>query len=182
MSYATTDAGVSLTHACCAAPSRKSQGRAEEEMGEDTYLAGELVSAMVSGMVGGDYHNLALNTTTMPLLKHYAAHSVPEGGINLAPAHIGRRELRETFLPVFAKVSHPKFTLNREAPRRCVWVLLSSSSAPFGIAVDLVSTPNSRSACTPRHRPTHPHTWCGTHCARSVVGDPRRGPRNHELI
>ena len=58
---------------------------------------------MVHGMIGGSIQNLSLPTTVAPLLKHYAAHSVPESGRNAAPAHMGRRELRETFLPVFAK-------------------------------------------------------------------------------
>ncbi len=31
------------------------------------------------------------------------AHSVPESGRNAAPAHMGRREVQETFLPVFEK-------------------------------------------------------------------------------
>ena len=42
-------------------------------------------------------------TATAPMLKHYAVYSVPESGRNTAPAHMGRREVRSTFLPVFAK-------------------------------------------------------------------------------
>jgi beta-glucosidase len=44
-------------------------GRAEEEMGEDTFLAGELVASMVKGMTANK--NLMLPTATSPLLKHY---------------------------------------------------------------------------------------------------------------
>jgi beta-glucosidase len=46
-------------------------GRAEEEMGEDTYLAGELAASMVKGMTANK--NLMLPTTAAPLLKHYGA-------------------------------------------------------------------------------------------------------------
>ena len=49
------------------------------------FLAGELAAAMTSGMMGGDFHgdylNLYKNNTVAPLLKHYAAHSIPEVGI-----------------------------------------------------------------------------------------------------
>ena len=68
-------------------------GRAEEEMGEDTYLAGELAAAMTHGMTQGS--RLTDPRSVAPLLKHYAAHSVPEAGRNAAPAHMGRRELQE---------------------------------------------------------------------------------------
>eukprot|EP00040_Diaphanoeca_grandis_P028777 m.167146 g.167146 ORF g.167146 m.167146 type:complete len:979 (+) comp31454_c0_seq3:101-3037(+) len=76
-------------------------GRSEEEMSEDPFLAGELASAMVQGMVQGG--NLTNPQSVSPLLKHFAAYSIPESGRNAAPAHIGRREMLETFLPVFEK-------------------------------------------------------------------------------
>lgn len=82
-------------------------GRSEEEMSEDTFLAGELVASMVLGMVGNGTrtrrHGLASNSTVAPLVKHFAVYSVPESGRNAAPAHVGRREVQETFLPVFEK-------------------------------------------------------------------------------
>lgn len=51
-------------------------GRSEEEMSEDTFLAGELAANMVKGMTadGGD---LDTDDTVAPLLKHYAAYSIP---------------------------------------------------------------------------------------------------------
>jgi len=58
-------------------------------MGEDTYLAGELAGSMVRGMIGGDVSNLTRPDTVSPLLKHYAAHSIPENGRNTGPVHIG---------------------------------------------------------------------------------------------
>jgi len=78
-------------------------GRAEEEMGEDPFLAGELAAAMVKGMIGGHPSNLTQPNTVSPLLKHFAAHSIPESGRNAAPVHIGRREYSEIFLPPFEK-------------------------------------------------------------------------------
>lgn len=81
-------------------------GRTEEEMSEDPFLAGELASSMVRGMVGAvnaSSGNLSLPDTVAPLLKHFAAYSVPEAGRNAAPSHMGVRELQTVFLPVFAK-------------------------------------------------------------------------------
>ena len=76
-------------------------GRSEEEMGEDPFLAGELASSMVSGMISGG--NLTNDHSVAPLLKHYAAYSLPQGGHNAAPTFIGRRQLQEMYLPPFRK-------------------------------------------------------------------------------
>jgi beta-glucosidase len=81
-------------------------GRAEEEFGEDTFLAGELAGAMASGMVGAapGVANLSAPDTVAPLLKHFAGYSVPEGGHNAAPSQFGGvRELLSEYLPVFHK-------------------------------------------------------------------------------
>ena len=68
------------------------------------YLAGELAANMVKGMTGASRSaHLTNDTTVAPLLKHYAVYSAPESGRNAAPAHAGRREVQETFLPVFEK-------------------------------------------------------------------------------
>jgi beta-glucosidase len=37
----------------------------------------------------------------MVTLKHFTGHGIPEGGTNVGPAHVGERELRETFFPPF---------------------------------------------------------------------------------
>lgn len=73
-------------------------GRTEETYGEDTYLASRMAVAMVRGMQGD---SLATDHTIVAEPKHFAAHSIPEGGRNTAPSHVGERELREVFLPVF---------------------------------------------------------------------------------
>eukprot|EP00456_Euglypha_rotunda_P080361 TRINITY_DN77782_c0_g1_i2.p1 TRINITY_DN77782_c0_g1~~TRINITY_DN77782_c0_g1_i2.p1 ORF type:complete len:185 (-),score=12.01 TRINITY_DN77782_c0_g1_i2:58-612(-) len=51
----------------------------------------------------GDASGTALNrsTSVVSLAKHFGGHSIPEGGQNTCPVHIGERELLDTFLPVF---------------------------------------------------------------------------------
>ena len=75
-------------------------------LAEDPFLAGELAAAMVGGMTGATRRTKAAlsdATTVAPLLKHYAVYSIGESGRNAAPAHAGRREVQEIFLPVFEK-------------------------------------------------------------------------------
>ena len=74
-------------------------GRIEETYGEDPYLVTQMGLAAVRGFQG----------PTLPLppdkvfvtLKHFTGHGWPEGGTNVGPAHLGERELRETFFPPF---------------------------------------------------------------------------------
>ncbi|KAI5248840.1 putative beta-glucosidase [Aureobasidium subglaciale] len=67
-------------------------GRVEETYGEDGYLAGEMAYNYIVGCQGQ-------NVSAM--VKHFAAYSDPEGGLNTAPVHGGERELRTTWLPPF---------------------------------------------------------------------------------
>lgn len=67
-------------------------GRVEETYGEDPYLAGELSLHYVLGLQ-------SLNVSAM--IKHLAASSMPEQGLNTGPVHAGERELRTTWLPPF---------------------------------------------------------------------------------
>jgi beta-glucosidase len=67
-------------------------GRIEETLGEDPYLVSRLGHAYVRGLQGDDARSGVLAT-----LKHFAGYSSSEGGRNLAPAHVGPRELREVF-------------------------------------------------------------------------------------
>ena len=69
-------------------------GRMQECYGEDTYLVGELGAQYVKGIQD---NNVAST------VKHFISYCVPEGGINLAPVHIGEREMREVFLEPFKK-------------------------------------------------------------------------------
>ena len=67
-------------------------GRTEEDFGEDPYL----VSRMGAAYIAGIQKNKVAATA-----KHYIAHGSPEGGLNIAPVHMGERELRESILEPF---------------------------------------------------------------------------------
>jgi beta-glucosidase-like glycosyl hydrolase len=69
-------------------------GRTEETFGEDPYLTGVLATRYVVGLQGEKRDLLAT-------LKHYAGHSLSQGGRNHAPVDLGWRELNDTFLLPF---------------------------------------------------------------------------------
>ena len=72
-------------------------GRCEETFGEDVYLVSRMAVAYVRGVQGDNVATGVICTG-----KHYAGYSFSEGGLNWAPAHIGKRELLDTFIPPFA--------------------------------------------------------------------------------
>ncbi|MFC5814919.1 glycoside hydrolase family 3 N-terminal domain-containing protein [Nonomuraea harbinensis] len=67
-------------------------GRTEETIGEDPYLAGSIGAAYVRGLEGAGI---------VATLKHFAGYAASRGGRNLAPAHMGPRELSDVVLPPF---------------------------------------------------------------------------------
>ena len=69
-------------------------GRTEETFGEDPYLTGVLATRYVRGLQGEKRDLLAT-------LKHYAGHSLSQGGRNHAPVDLGWRELNDTFMLPF---------------------------------------------------------------------------------
>jgi len=69
-------------------------GRVEETYGEDGYLAGEMAYSYVVGLQ-------SRNVSAM--IKHFAAYSNPEQGLNTGPVHGGERELRTTWLPSYKR-------------------------------------------------------------------------------
>ena len=71
-------------------------GRVEETFGEDPYLVSQMGVNFVRGLQGDDWHTGVLATA-----KHFVGYGLPEGGMNWAPAHISRRELREVFMLPF---------------------------------------------------------------------------------
>jgi beta-glucosidase len=75
-------------------------GRVEETYGEDPYLDATYAVAMVKGMQGKslDQHDAVISEP-----KHFAVHSVPEGGSNIAPVFVSEREARSTFFFPFEK-------------------------------------------------------------------------------
>ena len=72
--------------------------RVEESYGEDPVLTAILGEAYVKGTGAGD---LSKPYSTIATLKHFVAYGIPEGGHNGNIAHIGERELFESFLPPF---------------------------------------------------------------------------------
>jgi beta-glucosidase len=71
-------------------------GRIEETFGEDPYLTSTLGVAYIRGLQGEDWAQGVVATG-----KHFVGYSLPEGGLNWAPAHIMPRELREVYLLPF---------------------------------------------------------------------------------
>ena len=73
-------------------------GRAEESYGEDTFLCGEFARETVLGMQGED---LSAPDAVAAEPKHYVGYGAPVGGLNCAPAAMGRHEVFSDCLPVF---------------------------------------------------------------------------------
>ena len=67
-------------------------GRVEENFGEDPYLTSRMGVAIVK-----NFQKQGVAAT----LKHYIAYGLGESGINLAPAHVGVRDIREYMLEPF---------------------------------------------------------------------------------
>ncbi len=74
-------------------------GRTEETFGEDPTLVAHFGMAYVRGLQGG-----ALTEGVMATGKHFIGHSASQGGLNCAPAHLGRHELYDLFLAPFQAV------------------------------------------------------------------------------
>lgn len=74
-------------------------GRIEETFGEDPYLVSRLGVAAIRGFQGdGDTIPDGKVLTT---LKHMTGHGQPEAGMNVGPAQLPERVLREVFFPPF---------------------------------------------------------------------------------
>ena len=88
--------GVRQVYAPCVdIPRDPRWGRLQESYGEDPYLVGEMGAQYVKGI---QKHGVAA------CAKHFIGYGVPEGGINLATAHLGERELREVMTEPFQKL------------------------------------------------------------------------------
>lgn len=72
--------------------------RVEENMGEDPVLAGEMAAAEIKGLGGGD---VTKPFSTISTLKHFIGYGTTEGGHNGAPTYMGKREIRQFFMPPF---------------------------------------------------------------------------------
>ena len=78
-------------------------GRVEECYGEDPYLVKQMGVAFVKGLQGEpETSRKGLAPGKIAAMgKHFVAYSEPEAGINIAPALIGERSLRELYLYPF---------------------------------------------------------------------------------
>lgn len=81
-------------------------GRVEECYGEDPFLVKEMGVAYVIGMQGEpEQSRIGIAPgKLMCTAKHFVAYSVPEAGINIAPALVGERTLRELHFYPFEAV------------------------------------------------------------------------------
>lgn len=73
-------------------------GRVEEAYGEDTYLASRFAEEMVKGLQGDD---LSRPDSIIAEVKHFSGYGAPTGGLNCAPAMMGKHEHEFYCLPVF---------------------------------------------------------------------------------
>lgn len=71
-------------------------GRLEETFGEDPLLVSQFGIRYIRGLQGE-----SLKTGVMATAKHFVGHSLSQGGLNCAPAHIGSRELWDVFMMPF---------------------------------------------------------------------------------
>jgi beta-glucosidase len=76
-------------------------GRGQETYGEDPFLTGTIGTAFVKGMQGNDPKYLKAAACA----KHFAVHSGPEAGRHSFNAVVDEKDLRETYLYAFHKLS-----------------------------------------------------------------------------
>ena len=72
-------------------------GRVEETFGEDSNLVSQFGLAYVRGLQGASLKEGGVIATG----KHFIGHSISQGGMNCAPAHIGKRELMDIYIVPF---------------------------------------------------------------------------------
>ena len=74
-------------------------GRIEETFGEDPYLVSRMGVAAIKGFQGEGFP--IADDKVLTTLKHMTGHGQPEAGMNVGPAQISERVLREIFFPPF---------------------------------------------------------------------------------
>ncbi|RKQ71158.1 beta-glucosidase [Litorimonas taeanensis] len=74
-------------------------GRIEETFGEDPFLVSRMGVAAVKGFQGDGFP--IGDEKVLTTLKHMTGHGQPESGMNVGPAQISERVLREIFFPPF---------------------------------------------------------------------------------
>ena len=76
-------------------------GRGQETYGEDPFLTAAIGTAFVKGLQGNDPNYLKTSAGA----KHFAVHSGPEAGRHTFNAIVDEKDLRETYLYAFKKLS-----------------------------------------------------------------------------
>jgi beta-glucosidase len=76
-------------------------GRVQESYGEDPYLCSAMGVAFVRGLQGESLVDGVVSTA-----KHFLGYGFAEGGRNIAPVHLGDREIREVYARPFAAAIH----------------------------------------------------------------------------
>lgn len=80
-------------------------GRVEECISENPFLVECMGLAYTLGLQGDLRNDQALAPDKcLAMLKHFAAHSAPVNGINIAPCIFGERELRSVYFPPFETI------------------------------------------------------------------------------
>lgn len=74
-------------------------GRIEETFGEDPYLVSQMGVAAIRGFQGDG--ETVPDGKVLTTLKHMTGHGQPEAGMNVGPAQLPERVLREVFFPPF---------------------------------------------------------------------------------
>ncbi|MEN7342423.1 MAG: glycoside hydrolase family 3 N-terminal domain-containing protein [Pseudomonadota bacterium] len=74
-------------------------GRIEETFGEDPFLVSRMSVAAVNGFQGREER--IPDGKVLATLKHMTGHGQPEAGMNVGPAQLPERVLREVFFPPF---------------------------------------------------------------------------------
>ncbi|MEM7329287.1 MAG: glycoside hydrolase family 3 N-terminal domain-containing protein [Pseudomonadota bacterium] len=74
-------------------------GRIEETFGEDPYLVSRMGVAAIRGFQGSG--DTVPDGKVLTTLKHMTGHGQPEAGMNVGPAQLPERVLREIFFPPF---------------------------------------------------------------------------------
>ncbi|MEL6569869.1 MAG: glycoside hydrolase family 3 C-terminal domain-containing protein, partial [Pseudomonadota bacterium] len=76
-------------------------GRIEETFGEDPYLVTRMSVAAVKGFQGDTADGSIPDDRVLATLKHMTGHGQPQAGMNVGPAQLPERVLREVFFPPF---------------------------------------------------------------------------------
>jgi beta-xylosidase len=100
-------------------------GRVEETIGEDPQLVGTIGTAYVRGLESA-------GIVATP--KHFVGYSASTGGRNLAPVHVGARELADVLLPPF------EMALRDGGARSIMHSYAAVDGVPVAADADLLST------------------------------------------